>query len=294
MLASLEKQLEMLNIQLTQEINSHTQLKHDLEALKLKNQELETIKHSNESELSELKKSHQTFQIERTRVYEFLDKLVRIYDLSISSSAITQTSIEKNLELILGRVSKEVHSIVEVLNQKKGIEFDKEKYDKKIKLLKEELSNKEIHLNLLRKKLTEHEEVKPSELRIELDTQILEVKKTNMKFERLVEEVNRLRSDNLFLKSQILDQTKLIEEKNEKIVEIKRLSERLAHLEQENKQIALKFYDLRNEFELTSQYLDKSKLSSDHVIKSLSLEIKALKIELEKSKSREQQVNIDK
>jgi hypothetical protein len=79
-------------------------------------------------------------------------------------------------------------------------------------------------------------------------------------------------------------------EVDKKDAEIRRLCERIIYLEDDSKNSLLKIHGLREEFEATSAGLEETRSSTDRAIKALSLELRALKLENEKMRSRESQV----
>lgn len=80
-------------------------------------------------------------------------------------------------------------------------------HGKEIDALKEQLNNKEIHIDLLRKKMVDLEEGKfgKSELKIDSESQLFSIKKLKVKIEKLNMKIDDLRAENVQLKSQLLD-----------------------------------------------------------------------------------------
>ena len=78
----------------------------------------------------------------------------------------------------------------------------------KLNAFKEQLANKDIHLNLLRKKITDYEEIegKSRDTQDQSDSS----KKLVRKIERLTEENSKLREDSITLKAKLVDITALI------------------------------------------------------------------------------------
>jgi len=76
-----------------------------------------------------------------------------------------------------------------------------------VKALKEQLDNKELHLDLLRKKLSALEEERSSKFALEkeIDDHVLMGKKFKAKVEKLTEQLNSLKCENTTLKAQLTD-----------------------------------------------------------------------------------------
>lgn len=95
--------------------------------------------------------------------------------------------------------------------------LEKEKVDliaahtKELSSLKEQLNNKEIHIDLMRKKMVDLEEGKfgKSELKIDSESQLFNIKKLKVKIEKLNSRIDVLNAENVQLKSQFLDVSSL-------------------------------------------------------------------------------------
>lgn len=109
-------------------------------------------------------------------------------------------TLDKCIEIILYKI-----------NTKKitpePVNVEKFSQEEKINSLREQLNNKDIHLELLRKKITDLEEEKfgRSEIRTEYDKLITNNRKLKIKIERLNEELTACKNENTHLKSHILD-----------------------------------------------------------------------------------------
>ncbi len=78
---------------------------------------------------------------------------------------------------------------------------------RKIKQLKEQMDNKDLHLDLLRKKVTVLEEGRSgkTDLEREIDDHVILSRKMKVKVETLTQQVNDLRHENTQLKAQSTD-----------------------------------------------------------------------------------------
>ena len=78
---------------------------------------------------------------------------------------------------------------------------------RKIKQLKEQLENKDVHLDLLKKKLNGFEEGRAvkTDLEREIDDHVVLSRKMKIKVENLTQQVNDLKHENTQLKSQMTD-----------------------------------------------------------------------------------------
>jgi chromosome segregation ATPase len=82
---------------------------------------------------------------------------------------------------------------------------------RKIKTLKEQLDNKDLHLDLLRKKVASLEEEKfgKSSLEKEVDDHVMMSKKLKIKVDKITQQLNDYKHENTDLKAQLLDMNNL-------------------------------------------------------------------------------------
>lgn len=125
--------------------------------------------------------------------------------------AITFEIPSENLINSVPSLDKCIEIISYKINTKKiipePVNTDKILNDKQINFLQEQILNKDIHLELLRKKLADLEEEKlgRSDIRTEYDKLIQKNKRMEIKNERLKQELDKFKSENSQLKSHILD-----------------------------------------------------------------------------------------
>jgi hypothetical protein len=140
-------------------------------------------------------------------MYAFLDKLIKLYKLSISTTALFNTDIEKNMDVVMSRIQAEMAASHAATTQ--SAELDKSAHEKKLIALKEQLSNKEVHLNLLRKKIIEYEEKETSLSAVNAES-LTTSRSSSRKLEKLSEELARFKSENVTLKAKVFDMEKII------------------------------------------------------------------------------------
>ena len=125
--------------------------------------------------------------------------------------AITFEIPTENLINSVPSLDKCIDIITYKINTKKiipePVNTDKILNEKQINTLREQITNKDIHLELLRKKVTDLEEEKfgRSDIRTEYDKLVNKNKKMEIKNERLREELDKFKNENSHLKSHILD-----------------------------------------------------------------------------------------
>ena len=127
-----------------------------------------------------------------------MGKVLKVSEISVD------VGLDMNIDLILARAEQLIKSEGDTIADKQTNIYN---LQRKIKQLKEQLDNKELHLDLLRKKLCGMEEEKQGKcaLEREVDDHVMMSKKFKVKVEKLTEQLNGLKSENSCLKAQLLD-----------------------------------------------------------------------------------------
>ena len=131
----------------------------------------------------------------------FLERMGNILKVSHISADV---GLDMNVDLIMARAEQLVKMESDSIQDKQTNIYN---LQRKVKQLKEQLDNKELHLDLLRKKLSglEEEKVGKSALEKEVDDHVLMSKKFKAKLEKLTDQLNSLKCENSELKAQLVD-----------------------------------------------------------------------------------------
>jgi chromosome segregation ATPase len=141
--------------------------------------------------------ARENFKHDKAKFHHFLERLASI--LKIESCS-TEFGFELNPDVLLSRAEQlmklESDSIID---QKSSIYG----FQRKIKQLKEQLENKDVHLDLLKKKVHALEEGRTAktDLEREIDDHVVLSKKMKAKVESLTQQVNDLKHENTQLKA---------------------------------------------------------------------------------------------
>lgn len=129
---------------------------------------------------------------------EQIGKILKIEQISVD------LGMDMNIEIIIARAEQLVKMESDSLQDKQTSIYN---LQRKIKQLKEQLDNKELHLDLLRKKLTSVEEEKAGKcaLEKEVDDHVMMSKKFKVKVEKLTEQLNVIKAENESLKAQLYE-----------------------------------------------------------------------------------------
>ncbi len=116
--------------------------------------------------------------------------------------------LDMNVDLLIARAEQLVKMEGDSLQDKQTNIYN---LQRKVKQFKEQLDNKDLHLDLLRKKLSalEEERAGKTALEREVDDHVAMSKKFKLKVEKLTEQLNCLKCENSDLKAQLLDSNSL-------------------------------------------------------------------------------------
>ena len=136
---------------------------------------------------------------------KFLEKMGNILKVNEISADI---GLDFNVDLLMARAEQ-------LVKMESGNVQDKQtniyNLQRKIKTLKEQLDNKDLHLDLLRKKVASLEEEKfgKSSLEKEVDDHVMMSKKLKIKVDKITQQLNDYKHENTDLKAQLLDMNNL-------------------------------------------------------------------------------------
>ncbi|CAF0745813.1 unnamed protein product [Brachionus calyciflorus] len=286
MIASMEGKIQQLANQLTEQINLYKELEAKYQRGESRCIELESRFKSLDSEFCANEALRDNLKSDRIKYLSFLEKIGNVLKISQISADI---GLDMNIDLILARVEQLIKMENESIQDKQTNIYN---LQRKCKTLKEQLDNKELHLDLLRKKLAALEEERANKcaLEREVDDHVMMSKKFKLKVEKLTEQLNSLKSENESLKAQLLDLNCFKGKSTDQDKEISKLVSRISELESIKEKQTIKITKLKDQLESSSNEISKTRSSSDSTVQSLSQELRHLKQDLEKHEERERQL----
>ncbi|CAF1028886.1 unnamed protein product [Adineta ricciae] len=220
---------------------------------------------------------------DKAKFLQFLERLGSIMKIENVSN---ELGYELNPDVLLTRAEQlmklERDSIVD---QKTSIYS----LQRKIKQLKEQMDNKDLHLDLLRKKIIALEEGRAAktDLEREIDDHVMLSRKMKVKVDHLTQQVHDLKHENTQLKAQITDIQTLKNRINEQDKEIRRLLGDIDKLQNTRDKQAVKISSLQDKIHAVDDEANKNLFSSDNAVRTLSNEVRYLKSSLEETTARE-------
>ncbi|CAF4796812.1 unnamed protein product [Rotaria socialis] len=223
---------------------------------------------------------------DKTKFLHFLERLAAIMRIETVSN---ELGYELNPDVILVRAEQlmkvENDSIVDQKSSMYNLQ-------RKIKQLKEQMENKDLHLDLLKKKVTTLEEGRTAktDLEREIDDHVILSRKMKVKVEALTQQVNDLKNENTQLKAQSTDVHTLKGRLAEREKEIRHLLEDINKLEGTRDRQAVKISTLQDKIHSVDDDANRTLLSSDNAVRVLSNELRFLKGSLEQVTERERRL----
>ena len=143
----------------------------------------------------------ENLQQDKAKFLHFLERLGSIMKVDNVS---TELGYELNPDVLLSRAEQLMRLESNSITDQKTSIYG---FQRKIKQMKEQMENKDLHMDLLRKKVIALEEGRAgkTDLEREIDDHVLLSRKMKVKVEHLTHQVNDLKCENTQLKAQMTD-----------------------------------------------------------------------------------------
>ncbi|XP_017445376.1 coiled-coil domain-containing protein 170 isoform X3 [Rattus norvegicus] len=195
---------------------------------------------------------------------------------------------EKKLEALQGQLSHLEGELLSGDVVRDNLNLEKQK----LKTQKERLESKEVHMNLLRQKITQLQQEKEarSALAMERDEAHLSVRKLEKKVERMQKELSSCQEYNTELKAKLADTSELKIKTLEQTKAIEDLNQSRGELEKMKENAEKKLMLVMSELETTVQEAQANQERTRAMIELASSELRILKKSLDEAERREQQL----
>ncbi|NWS72420.1 CC170 protein, partial [Crotophaga sulcirostris] len=283
-------QLETQIAKLTEALENQTRLYQEaLERSRRAEKRSETFQHQVkhlEEELLAVDLMQDGLKLEKQKYLKFLEQLNEKMKLD---SLAAEIGFDMNVDVILARVEQLVKMEGDAVMENRTMAYS---LRRKLKTQKEKLDSKELHLNLLRQKITKLEEEKQvrTALVVERDEANLAVRKLHKMTERLRKQLDLARETNTDLKAKLsenndlkiktLEQKRTIEELNKSQGKIERMKEKA------EKQLT----SVKSELLLKERQAAEDKEKNKNMLEAVNSEMKVLKTTLAELAKRERQL----
>ncbi|XP_035178854.1 coiled-coil domain-containing protein 170 isoform X1 [Oxyura jamaicensis] len=283
-------QLETQIAKLTESLENQTRLYQEaLERNRKTEKQSETLqdrlKHL-EEELLSIDMMQDGLKLEKQKYLIFLEQLNEKMKLD---SVAAEVGFDMNVNAILARVEQLVKLEGDAVIENKTMAYS---LRRKLKTQKEKLESKELHVNLLRQKITQLEEEKQvrTALAVERDEANLTVRKLHKMIERLQKQLDLVRETNTDLKAKLSETNELKIQTLEQNRTIEELSKSQGKLERMKEKVEKQLNSVKSELHLKELKATEDKEKAKNMLEAVSSEMKVLKTTLAELTRRERQL----
>ncbi|ELU12895.1 hypothetical protein CAPTEDRAFT_173947 [Capitella teleta] len=239
-----------------------------------------------ESELAAGEALRDGLRIDKERYMKFLETISQAMKMD---SLTIDMGIDGCTDAILARADQLVRHEYDGITDKKTQLYNMQR---KMKTMKEQLDSKELHMELMRKKVANLEErlAGRSDLEREKDEDIIKNRKLVKLVEKYKVELNECRLEIRDLKAQLLQSSEIRARTMETEHLLEELEGKVGQLERIREKQAKKIIEMKENLQMTESKYGEKTSSSNNTIHALSSELRTTKSSLEDISNRERQL----
>ncbi|MEE6475042.1 hypothetical protein FKM82_010593, partial [Ascaphus truei] len=285
MVSQLEDRMSKLNEQLQSQTDLHQEALHRARKAEQQMEDLWVRLKQAEGELVSGDVMRDSLGYEKQMYMKFLEQLS---DKMKLERVTADVGFDMRLDAIFARadqlVKLEADAVIENKTLAHGLQ-------RKLKTQKEKLDSKELHMELLRKKIAQLEEEKQvrTALAVERDEANLTVRRLQKKVERLQKELSSAQEFNTELKARLSDTNELKIKTLEQHKTIEDMNKSLDKLEKVKDKSQKRLNALKSELDFTEHEAKEEKGRATNLLEVITSELKTLKKTLEEVVRREKQ-----
>ncbi|XP_027589706.2 coiled-coil domain-containing protein 170 isoform X3 [Pipra filicauda] len=283
-------QLETQIAKLTEALENQTRLYHKAlersrKAEKCSESFQDQLKHL-EEELLTIDLMQDGLKLEKQKYLKFLEQLNEKMKLD---SLAAEFGFDMNMDAILARVEQLVKLEGDAVIENKTVAHS---LRRKLKTQKEKLESKELHVNLLRQKVTQLEEEKQirTALAVERDEANLAVRNLHKMIERLQKQLDVAKETNTDLKAKLSETNELKIKTLEQNRTIEELNKSQGKLERMKEKAEKQLRSVKSELLLKERKATEDKEKNQNILEAVTSEMKVLKTTLAELAKRERQI----
>ncbi|XP_010225485.1 PREDICTED: coiled-coil domain-containing protein 170-like, partial [Tinamus guttatus] len=199
-----------------------------------------------------------------------------------------EVGFDMNVDAILARTEQLVKLEGDAVIENKTMAYS---LRRKLKTQKEKLESRELHINLLRQKISQLEEEKQvrTVLAVERDEANLTVRKLHKVIERLQQQLDLAKEANIDLKAKLSETNELKIKTLEQSRTIEELNQSQGKLQRMKQKAEKQLTSVKSELHLKEHEANEDKEKAKNMMKALSSEMKVLKTTLAEVAKRERQ-----
>ncbi|XP_062429040.1 coiled-coil domain-containing protein 170 [Rhea pennata] len=286
MVSQLENQIAKLTEALENQTTSYQEaLERSKKAEKLSETFQDELKHL-EEELLSRDMMQDGLKLEKQKYLKFLEQLNEKMKLD---SIAAEVGFDMNVDAILARVEQLVKLEGDAVIENKTMAYS---LRRKLKTQKEKLESKELHMNLLRQKISQLEEEKQvrTVLAVERDEANLTIRKLHKVIERLQQQLDLAKETNTDLKAKLSETNELKIKTLEQNRTIEELSKSQGKLQRMKEKAEKQLTSVKSELHLKEHKSNDDKEKAKIMLEAVTSEMKVLKTTLTEVAKRERQL----
>lgn len=281
-----EARIRSLTEQLDHQLSLHRELAQRAKRYETDALDLDNKLRSAEGELAAGDVLRGGFKTDKEKYLRGLQKLGEIMKMDRIS---IDLGLDMTLDALISRAEQLMKLEADALADRSTHVYN---LQRKVKSLKEQLESKDLHLDLLRKKLTGLEERVHGRVEIEKsrDFESQRVHKLEKLAEKYKVQLTDARQEIQNLKAQLLGTTELKMRTMEQRSEVEELARQVEQLEEVRRKQARKIMTLKEEVAAADSQTQEKRVVADNAVHALSSELRTTKNALESIKYREKQL----
>ncbi|KAM4040296.1 coiled-coil domain-containing protein 170 [Anomaloglossus baeobatrachus] len=286
MVTQLENKVCKMNEQLQNQSDLHQDALHRARKAEQQLQDLLARLKVTEGELVSGDVVRDNLSYEKQKYMKFLEQLSEKMKLERITADV---GFDMRLDAILARADQLVKLESDAVIGNRTLA---QSLQRKLKAQKQQFDSKELHMELLRKKIAQLEEEKQvrTALAVERDEANLTVRRLQKKVERLQKELSSAQGFVTELKSRLSDTNELKIKTLEQYKTIEQLNKSLDDLERVKSKTHKKLISVKSELDYTEREAKDEKEKTTNYIEVITSELKTLKTTLEEVSKREKQL----
>ncbi|XP_013067200.2 coiled-coil domain-containing protein 170-like [Biomphalaria glabrata] len=281
-----ENRVKHLTEQLDNELTIHRDMAQRCKRFEVEAADLAERLRSAEAELAAGDCLRDGFKFDKEKYLRGLQKLGEIMKMDRIS---LDLGLDLTMDALIARAEQLMKLEADALADKTSHVYN---LQRKIKALKEQLESKDLHIDLLRKKMTNLEERMHGRIDIEKqrESESIRVQKLEKLVEKYKLQLQDSRHEVQNLKAQLLGSSELKVRTLEQRKDIEELAKQIEELEEIRKRQSRKISELKSTVDNTETTFQEKKVASENAVQALSSELRTTKNALDTLKYREKQL----
>lgn len=281
-----EARIAALTQQLDKQLELHRDLAHRAKRYEVDANDLDSKLRGAEGELAAGDVLRDSFKSDKEKYLRGLQKLGEVMKMDRIS---LDLGLDLTLDALISRAQQLIKLEMDALADRSTHVYN---LQRKSKSLKEQLESKDLHIDLLRKKLTSMEERVHGrgELEKSVESETVRVRKLERLVEKYKLQLTDARQEIQNLKAQLLGTTELKMRTMEQRKDVEELAKQVDELEEVRRKQARKISAMKEEISANETQIQEKQVVADNAVQALSSELRTTKNALESIKYREKQL----